>query len=125
MELEFGNFDDDLFDNTGRQLENNLEEQIKSYKARHVDFEVCIFAKYSKNLANYFNSNLKTFLAEEPNDEDVDESSNLLKMKGDYYYFNQNYERALSFYQQSLGKFSFLKVLEAKISIQEFYLLRI
>lgn len=82
MELEFGNFDDDLFDNTGRQLENNLEEQIKSYKARHVDFE--------------------TFLAEEPNDEDVDESSNLLKMKGDYYYFNQNYERALSFYQQSL-----------------------
>lgn len=43
MELEFGDFDDDLFDNTGRQLENNLEEQIKGYKARQVDFEVCTY----------------------------------------------------------------------------------
>lgn len=82
MEFEFGDFDDDLFDNTGRHSSNNLEEQIKSYKARQVDFE--------------------KFLAEEPKDEDIDESSNLLKMKGDYYYFNLNYERALSFYQQSL-----------------------
>lgn len=44
MEFVFGDLDDDLFDNTERQLENNLEEQIKSYKARQVDFEVCVYA---------------------------------------------------------------------------------
>ncbi len=43
MELEFGDFDDDLFDASGRQLSNNLEEQIKSYRARQVDFEVITF----------------------------------------------------------------------------------
>ena len=104
MELDFGDFDDDLFDASGRQLSNNLEEQIKSYRARQVDFEVITFLGNDKNFFFAFYLFLiKTFLAEEPNDEEIEDSSNLLKMKGDYHYFYKNYERALSFYQHSLG----------------------
>ncbi len=36
----FGDFDDDLFDNTSRKAEEDLSEQIKNYQAKNVKFDV-------------------------------------------------------------------------------------
>lgn len=37
---DFGNFDDDLFDDKVKKAEDNLAEQIKNYQAKIVNFEV-------------------------------------------------------------------------------------
>lgn len=39
---DFGNFDDDLFDNGTKKVEENLTEQIEKYLAKQVNFEVIL-----------------------------------------------------------------------------------
>lgn len=83
MDFEFfGGFDDDLFDNNSKKLEENLAEQIETYQAKNVDHEV--------------------FLDEKINSEETENSVHLLKIQGDYYYFKKDYEKSLQLYKQSL-----------------------
>ncbi len=36
----FGDFDDELFDATSKKANEDLNEQIKNYKAKNVEFDV-------------------------------------------------------------------------------------
>lgn len=44
QKMEFGDFDfdDDLFDDTAKKAEENLADQIKTYQAKIVNFEVTV-----------------------------------------------------------------------------------
>ena len=50
--------------------------------------------------------NIKKFLSETY--RDLDDNVNLIKVKGDYEFFNKNYATALEFYQTSLSKLTII-----------------
>lgn len=83
--MEFGGFDDDLFESSEprrlHEKKEEFDEAIRAYKPRQV-------------------TPLK-FLTEEMNE--IEDVANLNKMKADYYYSNRDYAKSLQLYQTSLG----------------------